>query len=121
MRYQAESSPTRTLDYGKAVDIWAMGAVTAAMLTAELPDDTLLDTNLSAVAEQDHTALRTLLPSSPWQGITKQGKLFIRNAMAGDERQRINADQALEHRWFKGKGYAAELQAAYAKIIADWT
>lgn len=55
-----------------------------------------------------------------WQRIGRQAKSFIKACLSVNESQRMTAEQALQHEWFTNRHYAAELEAAYERAIADW-
>lgn len=107
--------------YSKAVDIWAVGCITAVLLTAELlfPEQG---------QQEDHEHVEPLLSydlgkieREPWwQSIGRKAKSFVRGCCVAGEIQRLTAKQALLHEWFTNKHYAQELEAAYQRAISDW-
>ncbi|KAL5121752.1 hypothetical protein ACEQ8H_000439 [Pleosporales sp. CAS-2024a] len=114
--------------YSKAVDMWSIGCITAALLSG---DDLFTDRahpkyqdnprrviinlaaqcDLSILDDEYHPA---------WSQVEPAPKDFIRRLLVLEEDERMTATQALAHAWFSNECYAQDLQDLYARSIADW-
>lgn len=116
---------TTRVGYGKAVDIWAMGAVVVAMFTGQLPDDALIMTarpltppTSDLVNERRMNLVPTRL--TLWRHISGRAKRFVQDTLAFEETSRITASQAIDHAWFTKGRHADALKVAYAQAVAGW-
>lgn len=113
--------------YTKAVDMWSIGSITAALLTGDVifvdrvdprfRDDPHLMVDLAARC--DLSVLDS--PYSMWQTVGKRPKDLVKKLLVLDETKRLTATQALAHDWFTNKHYADELDAVYQRSIEGWT
>ncbi|KAF2766784.1 kinase-like protein [Teratosphaeria nubilosa] len=102
--------------YTKAVDIWSIGCLTATLLTNKL----LYDVNFED--DQDHHKwdLSVLDTDPDWHHVGRKPKSFIAGCLQVEESRRLTAGSALRHDWLTNRHYAAELEGAYQRAIADW-
>lgn len=111
--------------YTKVVDIWAVGAVTHEILTAEIP---FLDRHqdLDSMATTQHSEQYTAsdfgvevdsellynychgseFPSERLEehGVSEEGIDFVKSLMAANPRDRVSATDALKSLWLTGPG-----------------
>jgi len=112
--------------YGKGIDIWSVGCITAILLAEELysPDrharHAAADRGPNTQICLQCWDLGAMDRDGAWREVGRKAKSFIRECLILDESQRLTAEQALSHVWFTNKHYAAELEGAYARAIADW-
>lgn len=108
--------------YSKAIDIWSVGSIAAALLSGEFLFSGEEFENAAAdpgmAFEGWDLGLTENKPS--WQNIGRKAKSFIRGCLEMSESQRLTAKQALLHDWFTNKHYAADLSAAYWRATQDW-
>ncbi|KAF2841411.1 kinase-like protein [Patellaria atrata CBS 101060] len=114
------------LGYSKAVDMWSIGCITAALLTGDVlfidrshplysqdPAQVILD--LAANCNLD-----VLQEGEQWKDVGRRPKDFIRKLLVLNETQRMNVKEALIHKWFTSPCYAAEFRAVYERACSDW-
>ncbi|KAK5706837.1 hypothetical protein LTR97_001829 [Elasticomyces elasticus] len=114
--------------YSKAIDIWSVGCVTALLLSGEaVPFDS--DSIQREKDQHEHSQalastqlwdLGFIDKSTKWGEVGRKAKDFVRACLNVNERQRLSAEQALQHSWFTHKHYAVELEAEYQRAIQDW-
>ncbi|RMZ69731.1 camk kinase [Pyrenophora seminiperda CCB06] len=112
--------------YSKSVDMWAIGSITAILLTGEAlfvdhshpeyhknPKDVIVGLaavcDLSVLDEDHH-------PS--WSTVGHIPKHFIKNLLVLKEEDRMTASMALAHLWFSS--YPEDTIKVYARTIAGW-
>jgi len=86
--------------YTKSCDMWSIGIISYILLCGYPPfcgDNArqIFDSVLSAKFD---------FPSPDWDPISKEAKEFITNLLGEDPSIRMNAIEALEHKWFKELG-----------------
>jgi serine/threonine protein kinase len=111
--------------YSKAVDIWSIGCLTAALLTNRsiFPDESPNFEDRASLRARHPTerwGLKIMDVGKEWKSIGRKAKSFIRGCLRLDECGRLSAKQALLHEWFTNKHYAVEIEAAYQRAIEDW-
>ena len=83
--------------HGKPVDIWGLGVVTYAMLCGYAPfssaDPELFRKQLERGQIEFHEKY--------WSSVSPEAIDFVRRCLTLDPEQRITAEEALEHAWFK--------------------
>lgn len=89
-------------EYGREVDIWAVGVVTYGMLCGSLP---FLDSDLKKVYHQIVTG-QLKFGEPQWTTVSGNARHFIRSVMQLDSAERLTAAEALEHPWLTGDGTA---------------
>ncbi|KAJ9643076.1 hypothetical protein H2199_004599 [Coniosporium tulheliwenetii] len=113
--------------YSKAVDMWSIGAITAALVTGDV-----IFTNrnhplyqkeparviLSMAAACDLSAMNANVGT--WESIGERPKDFIRRLLVLDETARMTVKHALAHKWFTKKSHADQLEAIYQRVIKGW-
>ena len=116
--------------YDASVDIWSIGAVTAMLLTAELPSYSLKPDRSHRKAlrhfdgsvpltQYDLTALDSSQHST-WSYIAARPKDFVKRMLNPDPSQRPSAVQALQHTWFTKRIYKQDMDAIYERAIRGW-
>lgn len=128
MHQQLRRDVQKKLGYSKAVDVWSVGCLAGTLFT-----NSFLFSKDEVEGEDGHvpSALNSqeckakydlgFLDTRPeWNHVSRKAKDFIRNCVMLDESKRLTAKQALLHRWLTHHQYAADLQAAHGRAIADW-
>ncbi|KAL8648199.1 MAG: hypothetical protein Q9226_006094 [Calogaya cf. arnoldii] len=112
--------------YTRAVDMWSVGCVTAAILIGRPAFATSQmsagrqDSAAAVIAAATKYDLHVLDDSDVWGDIGIQPKDFIRRLLVLDEQGRLTADQALLHDWFQQEGDGHAVLTRYEKAIAGW-
>lgn len=114
--------------YSKAVDMWSIGSITAAVLSGDViftnredPDyrDNPRKVIMSLAADCDLSVLDD--PYHPrWRTVADIPKDFIKQLLVLDECERMTATEALAHEWFANDSYVEDLEDVYAQSIAKW-
>ncbi|KAF2457250.1 kinase-like domain-containing protein [Lineolata rhizophorae] len=124
--YKANSRVVPETGYSKAVDMWSIGSITAAMLSGDVifidrehPDfeDNALNVILPLAAACDLGVLDT---SPKWAAVGHRPKDFIRNLLVLEESGRMTTKEALAHPWFTNELHAADFDAVYKRAIQNW-
>ena len=118
MTYLARTSKSNP-GYTKAVDLWALGCVSAILLTGD-PPFAKADKSASASSNEDLT-LDEFETNPKWIRVSTKPKIFVRKLLAIDEIQRPTARKALNDPWLKNKVYKADFDKLYHKSIQHWT
>ncbi|KAK5008395.1 hypothetical protein LTR28_004039 [Elasticomyces elasticus] len=112
--------------YSKAVDMWSIGCITAALVTGDViftdKTDPKYDTDPSAVILNlaARCDLAIVDAGGSWEGIGHRAKDFVKRLLVLDEAKRMDVKQALEHPWFTNKYHAVEFEALYHRAIKNW-
>jgi serine/threonine protein kinase len=119
---------SKSQGYSKAVDMWSVGAITAALLTGDVVFVNRADPRFR---EEPHKMILHLAskcdlwmlddPSTMWRTVGKRPKDFVKKLLVLDESTRMTATQALAHDWFMAKRYTNELDDVYQRSIEGWT
>ncbi|KAL7529962.1 hypothetical protein ACHAWF_003190 [Thalassiosira exigua] len=83
--------------YDKSCDLWSVGVIAYVLLCGYPPFNGADDMEV-------HDAVRCgwyRFPSEDWSGASAEAKDFIRHLLQMDPRNRMTAEQALEHPWIK--------------------
>eukprot|EP01134_Creolimax_fragrantissima_P004028 CFRG4028T1 len=91
--------------YDTKVDIWAMGVTAMVLLVGKYP---FQGHNVSSISQ----AVQKLTPDfsrSPLNLISPDGQDLLRRLLDKDPKTRMDADQALKHKWVVVNGTASEL------------
>ncbi|KAL8667680.1 MAG: hypothetical protein Q9202_000535 [Teloschistes flavicans] len=112
--------------YTKAVDMWSIGCVTAAMLIgrsafvmsqASASRQPSAATVINAAAKCD---LGVLDDVEVWGEIDRAAKGFIKRLLVLDERKRLTADESMAHTWFTQARHGHTIAERYDEAIASW-
>jgi pheromone a factor receptor len=114
--------------YSKAVDMWSIGVITAALLTGEVIftdrghpnyNDKPFEVVITLAAKCDISIMDDKNDPS-WKKVGDRPKNFIKRLLVLREEDRMTATQALAHPWFSNTCHAAEFDALYKRTIKDW-
>lgn len=112
--------------YTKAVDMWSIGCVTAAMLigrSAFAMSQASASRQLSAATVINAAAkcdLGVLDDVEVWGEIDRAAKDFIKRLLVLDERKRLTADESMAHTWFTQARHGHTIAERYDEAIASW-
>jgi len=119
---EVESEELRKQGYTLAVDLWALGVLTACLLTGAslIPRRELSQLSQLEIANRflgigDHyTRLQ-------WTNMAPRAQRFLRKLLTTDPAKRMTATEALGHSWFKKPCSEGNLlEERYHKIIRFW-
>lgn len=112
--------------YTKAVDMWSLGCVTAALHTGASPFSTTRTTN-------DRRSTREIIIQAAaacnlgridggpeWHHVGHRAKSFVKELLVLDENVRMTAEKALNHPWFTNVYQKNFFDAVYRKAISGW-
>ena len=127
--------------YGRGVDVWALGVAMHALLTGTWPfddedEDALMDQIIECDLDRD--IFKTTKGTSgkdeeknasdsdasseedPWEWISEEAKDLLRGLLEPNPKHRLTAAQALEHAWFTGRPSATSrrLHHVHARLDA---
>lgn len=111
--------------YNETVDLWSIGCLAGTLITNSFlfpPERSVhsQETIDNDTQHQDAFDLSFLDTSAEWKSVSDKCKSFIRGCVMLDETHRMSVSQALEHSWVAHPGFAAAMQAEYARAVADW-
>lgn len=112
--------------YTEAVDMWAIGCITAVLLTGgslfvDHADPGLAcDPKTSIMSLAAQCDLSAFEKSEEWATIGRRPKEFLRGLLVLDEEQRMTAKQALNHAWLTSSRYKQELDLLYHRAVDSW-
>ncbi|KAF2639016.1 kinase-like protein [Massarina eburnea CBS 473.64] len=126
--HSANPMVPRDRGYSKAVDMWSIGSITAALLSGDVIFTDRAASNyptnpmavivglaarcdISIIDDEEH---------SIWRQVGHRPKDFIKNLLVLSENDRMTVIEALEHPWFSHGSVAAEFEALYERSIKDW-
>jgi len=85
-------------EYGREIDIWALGVITYVLLSGSLPFfHNVLHKLYRQIVERDLS-----FPEQSWKNVSKGALDFILRLLQVRAGDRITADQALSHPWLRG-------------------
>lgn len=87
-------------EYGREVDVWAVGVVTYGMLCGSLP---FLHSDLQKVYAWI-IAGDLKFSEKQWANVSNNARHFIRSLMEVECIERLTAEEALDHPWLNGEG-----------------
>lgn len=114
--------------YSKAVDMWSIGCITAAVLTGEVifsdcrhPE---YDENprqvIVGLAARCDLSIMDAEYHPAWSEVAAAPKDLIKSLLVLEEDGRLTATEALAHPWFSNECYARDLHDLYLRSIQDW-
>merc|ERR1712066_891779 len=87
-------------EYGREIDIWAVGVVTYVLLSGSLPFfHNVLHKLYRQIVERDLS-----FPEQAWKNVSKGAQDFILRLLQVRPGDRLTAEQALNHPWLRGTG-----------------
>mmetsp|Transcript_13053 Transcript_13053/g.33638 ORF Transcript_13053/g.33638 Transcript_13053/m.33638 type:complete len:392 (-) Transcript_13053:314-1489(-) len=87
-------------EYGREIDIWAVGIITYVLLSGSLPFfHNVLHKLYRQIVERDLS-----FPEQAWKNVSKGALDFILRLLQVRAGDRLTADQALSHPWLRGTG-----------------
>jgi len=87
-------------EYGREIDIWAVGVITYVLLSGSLPFfHNVLHKLYRQIVERDLS-----FPEQAWKNVSKGALDFILRLLQVRAGDRLTADQALSHPWLRGTG-----------------
>ncbi|KAF2669191.1 kinase-like protein [Microthyrium microscopicum] len=99
------------MGYTKAVDLWAVGVMTCALLAGQPPG-----TDPDMICKY----VENITTEPLWSEIGDRPKSFVRRLVTGDAHRRLTVDQALHHRWFTNSCNIGLYQRLYDSAIKSW-
>jgi len=85
-------------EYGREIDIWAVGVITYVLLSGSLPFfHNVLHKLYRQIVERDLS-----FPEQSWRNVSKGALDFILRLLQVRAGDRLTADQALSHPWLRG-------------------
>ncbi|GJP39207.1 hypothetical protein CLOM_g23600 [Closterium sp. NIES-68] len=84
--------------YGVTADVWSLGVLLYATLSAKLP---------SFPSNKRELIPKVDFSVSPWSSISEEAKDLIRRMMTVDSTQRLDIQEVLQHPWITGRVPAA--------------
>merc|ERR1719215_2474571 len=85
-------------EYGREIDIWAVGVITYVLLSGSLPFfHNVLHKLYRQIVERDLS-----FPEQAWKNVSKGALDFILRLLQVRAGDRLTADQALSHPWLRG-------------------
>ena len=105
--------------YTKAVDLWALGCISAILLTGD-PPFAKPEVPASELSDEDFDM--DMLEDNPrWIRLSENAKDFVRDLLVIDEADRPTVFEALNDAWFANEVYKADFDKLYNKSIQHWT
>lgn len=126
--YRVNEAVPKAWGYSLAVDLWAIGSITAAILTGQLLFSCRRDGSFEEDAERVIIGLAAECDLSilddehhpTWGAIASSPKDFIKRLLVLNEEKRMSACEALNHVWFTHPMMAADFEAQYERSIKNW-
>jgi len=85
-------------EYGREIDIWALGVITYVLLSGSLPFfHQVLHKLYRSIVERDLS-----FPESAWKNVSKGALDFILRLLQVRAGDRLTAEQAMSHPWLRG-------------------
>ncbi|PYH93175.1 kinase-like protein [Aspergillus ellipticus CBS 707.79] len=116
---------TRRGGYTKAVDMWSLGCVTAALLTGRTSIDGSTETYATDLAKRGgyqrlEASLRQHNVNRYAFNVNRRAHNFVKSCLAYDASNRITAAQGLAHCWFTNYSHQEEFENLYQRSIRNW-
>mmetsp|Transcript_43689 Transcript_43689/g.81471 ORF Transcript_43689/g.81471 Transcript_43689/m.81471 type:complete len:342 (+) Transcript_43689:76-1101(+) len=94
-------------EYGREIDIWALGVITYVLLSGALPFfHNVLHKLYRQIVERDLS-----FPDQAWKNVSKGALDFILRLLQVRPGDRLTADQALSHPWLRNGSSAASFNS----------
>ncbi|EZF32042.1 CAMK protein kinase [Trichophyton interdigitale] len=109
----------QTKGYTKSVDLWSLGCLTVVLLTGGSPfSDSVTGKYCGKLAKQCNLAV--LEQDEDWKCVGDRAKHFVRGLLVLDDKQRMTAEQALNHDWFTNSAHSQAFNELYMRAIQGW-
>merc|ERR1712099_170505 len=94
-------------EYGREIDIWAVGVITYVLLSGSLPFfHNVLHKLYRQIVERDLS-----FPEQAWKNVSKGALDFILRLLQVRAGDRLTADQALSHPWLRSSNSTASFSS----------
>jgi calcium-dependent protein kinase len=84
-------------DYDERCDVWSIGALTYIMLSGDPPFNGNSNNEIFSKIMNDELSFN----KDKWKNVSKNAKDFIKLCMTKNPEQRLNAQKAIQHKWFE--------------------
>jgi len=99
-------------EYGREVDIWAIGVITYVLLSGSLPFfHQVLHKLYRQIVERD-----VGFPEEAWRNVSKGALDFILRLLQVRASDRLSAEQSLGHPWLRGQSSSSSFGSNYQEL-----
>jgi calcium/calmodulin-dependent protein kinase I len=99
-------------EYGREIDIWAVGVITYVLLSGSLPFfHQVLHKLYRQIVERDVS-----FPEEAWKNVSKGALDFILRLLQVRASDRLSADQSLNHPWLRGNSSGSSFGGSFQEI-----
>jgi len=101
-------------EYGREIDIWAVGVITYVLLSGSLPFfHQVLHKLYRQIVERDLS-----FPEEAWRNVSKGALDFILRMLQVRAADRLTAEQALAHPWLCGQSSGSSFGGSFQEVFA---
>jgi|EP00970_Alexandrium_tamarense_P007895 serine/threonine protein kinase len=83
--------------YGRSCDVWSVGVISYVLLSGLPPFNAPNDSSIMNLIRRGEYSMSGRV----WEGISDNGKDFVKRLMQVDPNKRLNASEALHHPWLR--------------------
>lgn len=99
-------------EYGREIDIWAVGVITYVLLSGSLPFfHQVLHKLYRQIVERDVS-----FPEEAWKNVSKGALDFILRLLQVRAGDRLSAEQSLSHPWIRGQSSGSSFGGSFQEI-----